>query len=197
VNPATARSSAGRGKSKGICSFFARSARCSSESGRGLGRISIYLETSSHLLRSPITFRSPRPVPFSSTKPANFTIESTIFNPSTKWSGPTSARPGGRPRRQLSKPARRARSTHHRTATLPRLESDYQHAAQRPPSSCPNIMTEAARDSDAVPPAPRTPTRRMPGIRVRVTDRNFQCHGTVNSILLRLSRRHGGPKHEP
>jgi hypothetical protein len=74
VNPATARSSAGRGKNKGNCSFFARSARCSS----GRGRISIFLETSSHLLLSPITFRSPRPIPFFSTKPANFTIELTI-----------------------------------------------------------------------------------------------------------------------
>jgi hypothetical protein len=50
-----------------ICSFFARgTARFSS----GRGRIPIYLETSSHLLRSPIAFRSPRSIPFSSTKPA-------------------------------------------------------------------------------------------------------------------------------
>ncbi len=38
----------------------------------------IYLETLSHLLCSPITFRPPRPIQFSSTKPANFTIELTV-----------------------------------------------------------------------------------------------------------------------
>jgi hypothetical protein len=74
VNPATARSSAGRGKNKGICSFFARSARFSS----GRGRISIYFETSSQPLRSPITFRPPRSIPFSSTKPANCTRDHRI-----------------------------------------------------------------------------------------------------------------------
>jgi hypothetical protein len=74
LNPATARSAAGRGKNKPegvmICSFFARSARFSSSSGR----ILIYLETSYHLLRSPITFRPPRSIPSSSTTQANFPI---------------------------------------------------------------------------------------------------------------------------
>jgi len=71
--PRWPRLAVARGMNKGNCSFFARSARFSS----GRGRILIYLETSSHLLRSPITFRPPRSISFSSTKPANFTIEST------------------------------------------------------------------------------------------------------------------------
>jgi hypothetical protein len=67
---------------KGNCSFFPRSARFSS----GRGRISIYLETSSPPLRSPITFRPPQSIPFSSTSLANFTIDSTNFNPWTEGS---------------------------------------------------------------------------------------------------------------
>jgi hypothetical protein len=74
--PRWQRLAVARGMNKGKCSFFARSARLSS----GRGRISIYLETSSHLLRSSITFCPPRFIPFSSTKPANFAIESTNFN---------------------------------------------------------------------------------------------------------------------
>lgn len=77
--PRWPRLAVARGMNKGNCSFFARSARFSS----GRGRISIYFETSSNSLRSQITFRPPRSIPFSSTKPANFTIESTNFNPST------------------------------------------------------------------------------------------------------------------
>jgi hypothetical protein len=77
--PRWPRLAVARGMNKGNCSFFARSARFSS----GRGRILIYLETLSHLLRSPITFRPTRSIPFSSIKPANFTIESTNFNPST------------------------------------------------------------------------------------------------------------------
>ena len=77
--PRWPRLAVARGMNKGNCSFFARSARFSS----GRGRISIYFETSSNSLRSPITFRPPRSIPFSSTKPANFTIKSTNFNPST------------------------------------------------------------------------------------------------------------------
>jgi len=76
--PRWPRLAVARGMNKGNCSFFARSARFSS----GRGRILIYLETSSHLLRSPITFRPPRSISFSSTKPANFTIESINFNQS-------------------------------------------------------------------------------------------------------------------
>jgi hypothetical protein len=59
-----------RGMDKGNCSLFARFARFSSDRGR----ISIHFETSSPPLRSgypiQVTFRSPRSIQFSSTKPA-------------------------------------------------------------------------------------------------------------------------------
>ena len=66
---------------KGNCSFFP----CSTSFSSSRGRILIYLETLSHLLRSPITFRppSPRSIPSFSTKLANFPIDSTNLNPST------------------------------------------------------------------------------------------------------------------
>jgi hypothetical protein len=61
-----------RGMKKGNCSFFAHSARFSS----GRGRILIYLETSSHLLRSPITFCPPRLDPFRSPRQNQPTLPS-------------------------------------------------------------------------------------------------------------------------
>jgi hypothetical protein len=60
-----------RGMNTGNCSFFAHSASYFS----GRGRISIYLETLSHLICSPISFSPPRSILFFSTKQSNFTIE--------------------------------------------------------------------------------------------------------------------------
>ena len=72
--PCRRRPAVARGMNKGNSSFVARSARFSSVRGR----ILIYYETSSPTLRSPITFRPPRSIPFSSTKPANCTRDHRI-----------------------------------------------------------------------------------------------------------------------